>query len=105
MLKWNYVYVQQTFVKVRFRFCSDNFFEPDKLGCHQKLAIKSKPGIMKLTDLYVILPIIVKLFGGVQIADIVSGDFFVFFFFEKLGDIIPCHSLRLRTGYAKRPAP
>jgi len=65
MLKWNYVYVQQTFHKVRSRIPTDNFFEPDKFRSHQKLAVKPKLGLINLADFYVIFPIIVKLFGGV----------------------------------------
>src|SRR3989338_199254 len=40
MLKWNYVYVQQTFLKVRFGFYPYNFFKPDKLGDNKKFEIK-----------------------------------------------------------------
>ena len=47
---------------------------------------------------------IVKLFGGNQVADIISGDFFVFFSL-KAGPHRPRSPLGFRTGYAERPAP
>jgi len=51
------------------------------------------------------MPPVIKLFGGAQVACIITGYIFEFFLFEEPAHVIAGHAFRFRTFYAEGARP